>query len=1040
MINHGSGMEPRNHSPIIDDRTQAQLIEEIKKIAPYYTSEWRFRPEEPDPGTALSLMFTHLLEGNIKRLNQVPYKSFLAFLNHFNVELAPARPAMAQVTFKLVEGTPEPVLVEKGIQLAADIAGETEPIRFETARTILLTTANLLEILAISPKRDRIVILSADGSSLSGNGQGYALFGDEGENLQEHTFYIQHNFLFLIEHPAFFEFTFFHAQHEGAAMETVKWLSDIEKVQWEYYSDGSWHAFDRVYGQGSVIRLIKLNHKRMDPFEYHDSLGYWIRCRAFTLAEQSSASELGKVQFERMLIKSEFAAATDDDGIIPDRLYFNDIQLNAENGCEPFGDFFAQYGLFYVSNKEAFSKRGAKLKLSFDAEFLQHRLYPDMPRAINWKPVMKREIVDKVDIPDVVTIASIQWEYWNGRSWAMLPIDPEARKMFDKPWDGIAKRELTFVCPEDIEEIVVNAEENYWIRGRIVQINNAYSPNAIYYAPAIHRLRIRFGYEQPLFSPQKLLTINNLDLKDRTNEINSGGMPFRPFLSLGGQAPAVWLGFDIPPQRGPINLYVVLKQRQVTASDVPFIEWEYLKSVGGTSIWAPLAVADDTNGFTRSGDIQFVGPQDFAHDIYFGKKRYWIRAVNRDGRYNLDSESMIMPRVLHLALNTTLAVQQHTIVHELPRKMEFYDTAQEQTSEYYVLASTPVLEEEVWVDETEHLTLNEIELLQETGIKLNIMEDSEQEILRVWVCYRRVEQFLRSGSSDRHYMIDHATGRLSFGNGKLGKALPRTGVDLVRVTYTSGGGKRGNVPAGAINTLQSSIAFIEGVTNLYAAAGGCDAGTMEEAIVRGPKRFTHRNRAVIAEDFEWLTREAHPNVAKVKCLPNLNVKLEKEIGTLSIVVLPKSGIGNGAHFQELKRQVEASLLEKTASNIAFFGNLQVMEPALLEIGIQATVWVRNMDDVVPVERELTRKLNQFLDTLTGNADGKGWNIGQIVHHSMFYALLKSVGPVVHIPQLSLDVYKVENGERVEWNPEKIVDLPHSVVVPGQHRLIVELHK
>jgi len=1040
MINHGGGKESGKAVPIIDNRTRAQLIEQMRSMAPYYVPEWRFSPDDPDLGTALSLMFAHLLEGNIKRLNQVPYKSFLAFLNHFNVELAPAKPAVAQITFKLAEGTPEPVFLDSGIQLAADAPGETEPVLFETVRPILLTTAKLLDVMAVSPKQDRIVMLSEAGEPLSVDRHGKPLFGAYGQNLQEHIFYLRHDFLFLLQQPAFIELTVTHSKHEGAAAETVRQLSDREFVSWEYYSGGEWRSFDRIYGQGSVIRLIKLNQLPVEPVSCHDVYGYWIRCRTIESNAYSNVSALNKVQFDRLMLKSEYAAATELSGIKPDRLFQNDVQLDIQNSCMPFGEFFAPYGLFYISNKEALSKRGSNIQISFQAEFIPYRLYPDKPRPINWKPIMKREVVDAVDIPDPVTIASIQWEYWNGRSWSLLSTPAHARTMFHTVWEGTQRCELTFICPHDIEEIIVNAEENYWIRGRILQVENAYSPNAIYYAPQIHRMRIRYGYEQPIHAPQGLLAYNNLELKDYSVEVKTSSMPVNPFTSLEGNVPALWLGFDAPPERGPINLHMELKQRQVTEQDIPLIDWEYLRNAGGSAVWTPLGTADETNGFTRSGDITFVGPQDFAMSSSFGRTRCWIRAVNRDCRYSLEKEAPNQPSALQLALNTTLAVQQGTIVKEYPRLLEAYDTLQDQSIEYYLLSSAPVLSEKVWVDETDELLPGEIEALRRENIELDIIRDSEGEILRVWVMYSAVEQLWRSGPEDRHYRIDRATGRISFGDGIAGKGLPRSGADLVRVTYASGGGKRGNVPAGMITTLQSSIAFVEGAVNSRQAAGGCDAGTVEEAVVRGPKRFIHRNRAVTAEDFEWLTREAHPNVAKVKCLSNQNVKLEKELGAVTIVVFPKSGVGNGAHFQDLKRSVETSLLRRTAASIAFPGKLQVMEAAQLEIGVQATVWVKNMDDVVLVERELTRKLNQFLDPISGNTDGKGWEIGGHVHHSMFYALMKSVGPVVHIPQLALDVYKVESGERTEWNPDRIAMLKHSIVVPGTHRIVVELHK
>ena len=1034
-----TGKDFYSNIPIIDNRTKTQLVEQMKKMAPSYAPEWRLSPDNPDLGTALALLFAHLLEGNIKRINQVPYKSFLTFLNHFNVALAPAMPALAYLTFKLAEGTPQSVFVDKGIQAAASAAGEAEPVLFETVQPVLLTTAKLTDVISIHPKQDRIVIISENGQIIDHSGKGAALFGAEGQNIQEHVLYIRHDFLFLLQEPAFIELTLLHSQNMSAAEEAVRWMTDLKQTAWEYWTGEEWRCFDRVYGKGSIIRLMKLSRYAVRPVECHGTLGYWLRCRVRDDGQQKAAPLLGKVQFERLLLKSEYAAAAERSGLKADRLFFNDVQLVEENSYYPFGQIFAPYGLFYIASEEAFSKRAATITIKFEAELVPHRLLPDHPKPIQWKPIMRREMVDAQDIPDIVTIATLQWEYWNGRSWAILPVPAESRTFFSLVWDGRITCELSYSCPEDMAKIIVNAEENYWVRARILQITNAYSSNAVYYSPHIQNLRIRYGYEQPIHSPQQLLTYNNLELLDRTHEVQSGGMPIRPFIALEGQSPALWFGFDAPPERGPIHLYAEVAAAKANGQSNAFMEWQYLRKTGSHSTWTTLPVADDTNGFTKSGTIQFAGPIDFARNLYYGKDGYWLRAVNRDERFN---KSIVQnsPRIRELLLNTTLAVQQHTIVGELPRQLEQVDNGFGQPHAYYALSQSPVLKEEVWVDETDALLPGELAQLQQSGFKLEIVEDSEQEVLQVWVQYTPVEQWLHSSPQDRHYRIDRATGRITFGNGQSGKALPASGSDIVRVTYSCGGGARGNVGAHSIQTLQSAIAFVERVTNRYAAAGGCDAGTMAEAAERGAKRFVHRHRAVTARDYEWLAREAHSNVAKVKCLPNMNMLLEKELGAISMVILPKSGLGSHVHFQEIKRAVESSLLGKASAGTAFPGKLHVMEPAVLEIGVNAVVWVRSMEQLVLVENELLRKLNQFLHPITGGPDGNGWSIGQRIHSSMFYALMKSVSAVVHIPQLALDVYKVEHGERQEWNPDRLDQLPHSIVAAGKHRIMVELHK
>jgi len=1044
MTNTRVGSTPGGRFPVIDERTREQLISQFGRMVPYYTPEWKFTPDDPDPGTALALMFIHLLEGNIRRLNQVPYKSFLAYLNEFQVDLAQARPALAHVTFRLSEGTPSSVYLERGVQLAAFVPGDPEPVLFETAHPALITTSKLTDIFTVSPKRDRIVRLyetdpeTGEGNSLAGEGRGTALFGSEGVNLQEHAMYIRHDDLFLLRHPAVVELRIANAHNAAAADESSRLLADSDKVRWEYYSGGEWLPFDRVYGRQGTVRLLKLYPRPVDPSEYGGDTGHWIRCRTVALDSRTDAAQLAKVQFDRMAMKSDFASPDEEDGMEPDLLFSNDTQMETKEAGLPFGIFFAPYGMFYISSRESFTKRGSRVKVRFRLGFEPNRYIPERPPEIKWKLIMRKSEMDKIDIPDPVTIPLVQWEYWNGLNWAVLPVNPEARTMFAKPWEGWQSMEIAFECPPDIQPTAVNGVENFWIRARIVQVMNAFSPNAIYYSPKIEQMKIRYRYDAPLHAPQRLMIENHLERHDRTVEAASGVYLVRPFQTLEGSAPALMFGFDTPPERGPIQLYFQLKPRPTTGEDVPFIEWEYLRGTGGTPAWAPLPVADGTNGFTHSGIVQFAGPHDFAEHSFFGARRYWIRAVNRDARYDLPEEAANVPRALDILLNTTLAVQKRTVRNETPQRFETYDTADDSLSVYYALSSAPVLSEEVWVDETETMTEDELRRLESGGTDTEVLRDAEGGIMRVWVRYREVEHFLHSGPDDRHYRIDRATGRIYFGDGLAGRKPPSDIGDAVRVTYASGGGARGNVPAGAISSMQEAIAFVDGVTNRYPASGGCDAGTVEEAIVRGPKRFAHLGRAVTAEDFEWLAREAHPNVAKVKCLPNLNAKLQRQPGAVTVVVLPRSGVGDGAHFLEMKRDIEARLLRQAAAHIAFPGNIQVIEPARLEIGIVANVWVRSLEDIIPVEKEILRKLEQFLDPITGNADGRGWNIGQHVHPSMFFALLKSVGPVMHIPRLSIDVVKVEYGERVEWNPDRIHELPHGIVVPGKHRLMIEV--
>lgn len=76
--------------PIIDSRDLNALIQKMQEMYPYYTPEWRFSPEDPDPGTALFMIFARMFQETIKRFNRVPTKNYMAFLICLSYRFFPA--------------------------------------------------------------------------------------------------------------------------------------------------------------------------------------------------------------------------------------------------------------------------------------------------------------------------------------------------------------------------------------------------------------------------------------------------------------------------------------------------------------------------------------------------------------------------------------------------------------------------------------------------------------------------------------------------------------------------------------------------------------------------------------------------------------------------------------------------------------------------------------------------------------------------------------------------------------------------------------
>jgi hypothetical protein len=540
---------------------------------------------------------------------------------------------------------------------------------------------------------------------------------------------------------------------------------------------------------------------------------------------------------------------------------------------------------------------------------------------------------------------------------------------------------------------------------------------------------LKYKYNEEKHELECCLAQNNAEYRDITASVR-GGTLFRPFYTFDHKYPVFYMGFDKPPVKGPLSILFSIERQKYIGEKVLY-DWEYFRRIGRGNEWAPLKTVNETNAFTRSGTVVFAGPQDFTRSSFFGKELYWMRIVNLDGRHDQPG-GLQKPVVNGIFINTTRVVQHQGI------KNEMLETVAGQTGAEYTLSMFPVISEEVWVNEAGHLAADEQELLEEESGGISIAKDEIGNVLEFWIKWRPVDDFYHSKPEDRHYAINRLTGTISFGDGKRGKVPPYTGKDNVKVNYKIGGGARGNMAPFEINSLRNSIVFVDQVFNPEPSGGGCDTEKLENALRRGPQLLKHRNRAVTAEDFEWLAREASQDIAKVKCLPNMNSLGKKESGCVTVVVVPKSAGAGSSFFPELKLKVEKYLLERAAATVAFQDSIQVIEPVYLAISVYADIVVDDADTVAITEKEAVDRLNSFLNPFTGNFEWKGWEIGQHPHISMFFALLKSVANVNYVENVSIAVDRVEYGQSIEMNPDHMADLPHGIVMNGRHRVNVKV--
>src|SRR3982750_1846603 len=103
--------------PNLDDRRFQDLVDEAKLLVQRNCPEWTDH-NVSDPGVTLIEAFAHMTDQLLYRLNRVPEKSYLAFLDLIGVTLFPPVPARADVTFWLSAPQPGTVVLPENTEIA----------------------------------------------------------------------------------------------------------------------------------------------------------------------------------------------------------------------------------------------------------------------------------------------------------------------------------------------------------------------------------------------------------------------------------------------------------------------------------------------------------------------------------------------------------------------------------------------------------------------------------------------------------------------------------------------------------------------------------------------------------------------------------------------------------------------------------------------------------------------------------------------------------------------------------------------------------
>jgi predicted phage baseplate assembly protein len=436
------------------------------------------------------------------------------------------------------------------------------------------------------------------------------------------------------------------------------------------------------------------------------------------------------------------------------------------------------------------------------------------------------------------------------------------------------------------------------------------------------------------------------------------------------------------------------------------IAWEYYDG----TFWRALEILkDETSALSRSGHLYFRGPAKAALSIVgpVTEAVYWLRCRLIDFHYERPPQlSAVVTNTVRATAITTvrdevagssdgspkqvMAVRHTPVYAKSPRPVE------ERLREKMLQTTPPT--------EAQQLVLQQALITRELE-KGFLLQVDEGQGLAPW---EEVDNFYDSAAEDRHYVLNRTTGEITFGDRQKG-AIPLAGVNNVVVSfYQHGGGARGNVGTGAISDLQTGLAGVDSVANLWPAEGGQDEESVDDTKARAPQELKARDRAVTAQDFEFLALETPGvRIRRAHALPLHHPDFpDTEVpGVVTVIVVPDSADPNPLPSESTMKAVDAWLNNRRLLTC----ELYVAPPRYKLIRVVASVRARATANAALVKTQTEQALTRYLHPLVGGEDQQGWPLGGTVRFSDLFRVVFQVDGVSTVDDLRIVIDGARKG-------------------------------
>ncbi|MEU7531743.1 putative baseplate assembly protein [Saccharothrix sp. NPDC042600] len=487
----------------------------------------------------------------------------------------------------------------------------------------------------------------------------------------------------------------------------------------------------------------------------------------------------------------------------------------------------------------------------------------------------------------------------------------------------------------------------------------------------------------------------NVPPADRTDELRDGkspecfGDPPTP-----GDSVLFGLSDAVPGCAVLLRVEAHAEGRGVDPRRPPWV-WEAWNGTGWTSCEIDR---DSTGGFNKPGDVVLHVPRTHAASVIARQRAGWLRCRAVEPPPELPFYQK-PPKLLAVTAATIGGTTEAT--HADIVRNETIGVSEGVAGQRFALTRTPVV-----VDEGTLV----VEVATPDG----------------WEQWTEVRSFAESGPRDKHVVLDRVGGEVIFGPAirqpdgsvRLFGAVPAKSAAIRVPEYRTGGGLRGNVARGLLQVQRDPVPFVSSVTNREPASGGVAGESVQDAALRGPLVLRTRDRAVTAEDYELLTREAAPEIARVRCVP-----AGQGSAAVRVLVVPAVGSNEESDFGALQPGAEVrQRIERFLDERRCIGARISVEPPYYQ-GVTVVAQLRSRagtpEDVL--RTRAVQALYDYFNPISGGPDGDGWPFGRPVQSGEVYAVLQRVPGVELVEDVKLFGANPVTGERGNAVPR--LDLP-----------------